>query len=540
MGALREYMGVLLAVCMIALPGLLLPQAARTGLDRVCREVLIMPTQVLTSWGLAWAWDLRAGRAAAGASPDAAIHRQFLERRWQTVRPLPEGQGFRGTEVYRAAYELALRDRYTPLKQFVPGPVLWQRAEPFREGVRLACGSRHGVQPGAPVFTASGCLVGLVDTAMPLTCTMSRLGADHVQLFCDVLGRDGVQGVLVGDWKQRSPAGPDARAGALELQITSRGTAVTIGDTVVTSSTAATAAQGLLPGGILVGWVDAFEASEEGYIRARVKVQLPGQSRLLYAVTNRAVTAGIAAEADALAEQVRYMAELRRVTNIDQDLIQGAVRQIVGILKMAEPDGALAHVACAIKRRLADSFYESADLAGPAALGLRPGVACLANGSLAGVVVRERDQLRLRLLTSPEMAVQVEVVQTNGVRYQGVLAPADGAQAREPVPEDWALPGQPRLQVMNLNNEGLPVLLPAQVVTAAGGVLPLPPGIPVGTLVAAGDDPFTPAWLVQPFVDFGAITYCTALLPTVTAAMTAYRPRLALLLLRRRGAAPVP
>ena len=47
MGALREYLGVLLAACLIALPGLLLPRAARAGLERVCREVLIMPTQVL-------------------------------------------------------------------------------------------------------------------------------------------------------------------------------------------------------------------------------------------------------------------------------------------------------------------------------------------------------------------------------------------------------------------------------------------------------------------------------------------------------------
>lgn len=525
MGALREYMGVLLAVCLIALPGLLLPRSAKDGLDRFCRDVLVMPTQVLTSWGLVQAWDLRAGRLAGGPPADADSHRQLLERRWQLARPLPQGHGFRSSPIYRAAFSLALHDRYVALKQLARAPVLWQRAEPFREGVRLACGSRQGVLPGAPVFTPAGCLAGVVDTTTSLTCTMSRLGADHVRLSCDVLGRDGVQGILVGDWKQRRPAGPDARAGALELQIASRGTSVSVGDAVVTSSSAATAGQGLLPGGIHVGWVDAVELTEEGYVRARVKVQLPGDNRVLYAVTGRSVVAGSAAEADPMAAQARYMAELRRVTNIERDLIQGAVHQLMGILKVVETGGALAHVAFAVKCRRPDTFYQGADVAGAAALGLRPGVACLATGGLAGVMVREKDQLRLRLLTSTEMAVQVEVVQANGVRYRGVLAAAGGSQALEPVPDGWALPGEPRLQVVNLGNQGLPVILPAQVVTAAGGVLPLPPGIPVGTLIAAGDDPFTPSWRVQPYVDFAALTYCTALLPTVTDAVTEYRPR---------------
>jgi cell shape-determining protein MreC len=524
MGALREYLGVLLAVCLVALPGLLLPRAARAALDRTCREALIMPTQVLTSWVLARAWDIHAGRQPAGTSADADVYRQFVERRWQAVRPLPEGHGFRGTRIYRAAHDLALRERYVALRQFARGPVLWQRAEPFREGVRLACGSRQGVTPGAPVFTATGCLAGLVDATMPLTCTMSHLGADHIRLFCDVLGRDGVQGILVGEWKQRRPAGPDARAGRLELQIASRGIAVSVGDAVVTSSAAATAAQGLLPGGIHVGWIDAVETTEEGYVRARVKVPLSSDSRVLYAVTRLAVSEGIAVERDPQAAQARYMAELRRVQNIEQDLIQGAVRQLMGIMRVGSPTGALARVAFAIKSRQPDSFYQVADPAGAAALGLRPGVACLANGGLAGVLVRENDALRLRLLTSTEMAVRVDVVQPNGRRYRGLLAAADGPQALEPVPEGWVLPGHPRLQLVSLENEGLPVLLPADVVTAAGGVLALPPGIPVGTLVAARDDPFTPGWQVQPYVDFGALTYCTALVPTVTDAVTAYHP----------------
>jgi hypothetical protein len=523
MAALREYMGVLLAVCLIAIPGLLLPRVARAGLDRACRETSIMPAQVLTSWGLTWACDLRAGEEAGGAAADADIYRQLLERRWQMVRPLVGGQGFRGSPLYRAAYDLALRDRYTSLRQFTRALVLWQRAEPFREGVRLACGSRDGVQPGAPVFTAAGCLAGLVDTTMPLTCTMSRLGADHIRLFCDVLGRDGVQGILVGDWKQRSPAGPDARAGRLELQIASRGTSVSIGDAVITSSSAVTDGQRLLPGGIHIGWIDAVETTEEGYVRARVKVQLPDDNRVLYVVTARPAAEGSAVEKDRKAAQARYMAELRRVTNIEQDLIQGAVRQLLGIAKAGEPAGALARVAFALKGRLVETFYQVADVAGPAALGLRPGVACLANGGLAGILVRENEVVRLRLLTSLEMAIRVEVVQPNGVRYRGLLAAAGGSQALEPVPEGWVLPGHPRLQLISLENVGLPVLLPAHVVTAAGGVLALPPGIPVGTLVAPGDDPFTPGWKVQPYVDFGALTYCTALVPTVTESMTAYR-----------------
>jgi hypothetical protein len=244
---------------------------------------------------------------------------------------------------------------------------------------------------------------------------------------------------------------------------------------------------------------------------------------VLYAVTGRSAVEGSAIEKDPKAAQARYMAEMRRVSNIEQDLIQGAVRQLLGTLKAGESAGALARVAFALKSRRPESFYQVADAAGPAALGLRPGVACLASGGLVGIMVRENDLLRLRLLTSSEIAVRVEVVQPNGVRYRGLLAAADGAQALEPVPEGWALPGHPRLQLVSLENEGLPLLLPADVITAAGGVLALPPGIPVGRLVAAREDLFTPGWQVQPYVDFGALTYCTALVPTVTDAVTAYR-----------------
>lgn len=520
MGALREYLGVLLAVCMIALPGLLLPRAARTALDRGLRETLVMPAQVLTSWALVRLSDVAAGRRAAPGGSDPEIHRQFLERKWETVRPRREGGGPTATPVYRYAYDLALRDRYAPLNRFCRAPVLCRRAELLREGLRLGCGRRHHVFRGAPVFNSEGYLVGLVDDVMPLTSTLSRLGAAQVRLYCDVSGRDGVQGVLVGDWRRRTPTGPAERVGTVELQISSRGTSVSVGDAVVTSSFAATDHQALLPGGIPVGWVDGIETTEEGYVRARVKVSLPGSSRTLYVATGQVVAAGVEAECAAGAAQARYRAELRRVWTVERDLIPGARRQLLGVLAAGRQADSMARIAFAIRSRHPQTYYHIAEPAGAAALGLRPGIACLFNGALAGVMVREDDTLRVRLLTSPELAVRVEVIQPNGVRYRGLLAAADGPLAAEPVPDGWALPGQPRLQLVSLENDGLPVQLPASVVTAAGGAVALPPGIPVGTLVNARDDAFAPAWQVQPYADLGALTYCVALVPTVTLAVS--------------------
>ena len=272
MGALREYLGALLAICLVATLALLLPGSARANLDRVCREGLIMPAQVLTSWFLRQAWEFRSRREVAAAPADPALHAQFLERRWEAIRPLPGGRGLRSLPLYRVAFDLALREHFEPLHQFRRAPVLCRRAELFREGIRLGCGRREHILPGAPVFNPEGYLVGLVDSVTPLTSIMNRLGADHVVLYCDVLGRDGVQGLLVGDWQQRSPRGPEARAGALELQISCRGTAVSNGDLVVTSSFGATPVQWQLPGGIPVGWVDGVEPTEEGFVRARVRV----------------------------------------------------------------------------------------------------------------------------------------------------------------------------------------------------------------------------------------------------------------------------
>jgi len=537
MEALREYLGVLLAVCLIALPGLLLPRSARQALDRCLREALVMPAQVLTSWALLQVDEAASRRKAVADTADPEVHRQFLERKWQMVRPRSDGVGSTGTPLYRYAYDLATRDHFVTLNQFCRAPVQCRRAELFREGLRLGCGRRDKVQPGAPVFNAEGYLVGLVDEVMPLTATMSRLGADHLHLHCDVLGRDGVQGVLAGPWRRRTPTGPAERVGALELQITSRGSSVNVGDSVVTSSFAATGNQTLLPGGIPVGWIDAVETTEEGYVCARVKVSLPGQSRVLYVATGRGVSDGGLPERDRSAAQARMMAELRRAVTVERDLVPGALRQLQGVLKAGQQADSMARIVFAIKARHPETYYQVAEPAGPAALGLRAGVPCLYNGALAGVMVRESETLHVRLLTSPEMAIRVEVIQPNGTRYRGLLAAADGPEAVEPVPEGWVLPGQPRLQLVSLENDGLPVQLPANVVTASGGAVSLPAGIPVGILVASREDAFAPAWLVQPYADLGALTYCVALVPTVTSAVSPQPPRQAL---RQPAGRPVP
>jgi len=281
--------------------------------------------------------------------------------------------------------------------------------------------------------------------------------------------------------------------------------------------------QGQLPGGIPVGWVDGIESTEEEYCRARVRVVPPGPSRVLYAMSTQPATDGQAAEPDPAAAQARYQAELRRVMTFERELIPGAIRHLVGLRRPGEQADALARIVFAIRSRARDTFYRAVDPAGPDALGLRPGIPCLSNGSLAGVVVSENDSLRVRLLTSPDLAICVQVIQPGGVRYRGLLAAADGPQAEEAVPDGWALPGQPRLQLVKLENDGLPVRFPADVVTASGGAVALPPGIPVGSLVGGPDDPFAPAWHVVPYADLGALTYCTALIPTATHALNVPR-----------------
>lgn len=525
MRPLREYLGVLLAVCLVAVPGLLLPVGARVGLERVLREALVTPTQVITSWALLHLWWGTAGHAAKAdpAEPDA--HAGALRLRWQRVLPeTPSRGGLRATPMYRAAFDLAFRDRYAPLPRLVAAPVLSARDELFREPIRLGCGRMQGVLPGAGVFTAQGYLVGVVDDVTRLTCTLSRLGADHVRVHCDILGRDGVQGILAGPWRQRPSSAGSARAKCLELQIVSRGTSVKVDDTVVTSSFAGTTVQGQLPGGIPIGWVDGVEATEEGYYRARVRVVPSGPSRVLYAMSSRSAPDDPAAEPDPAAAQARYQAELRRVVTFERDLIPGAIRHLVGVWRAGEEANTMARIAFAIRSRARDTFYRAAEPAGPEALGLRAGVPCLSNGSLAGVVVSENECLRVRLLTSPDLAIRVEVIQPDGVRYPGLLAAADGPLAEEAVPDGWSLPGQPRLQLVKLENDGLPVQLPADVITASGGAVALPPGIPVGRLVSGPDDPFSPAWRVVPYADFGALTYCIALIPTATHALNVPRP----------------
>jgi hypothetical protein len=522
MRTLREYLGVLLAVCLVAVPALLLPRLARTGLERLLRETLVTPAQVLTSWVLLRTWAAGIGVETAHsdtADPEAQL--EALRRKWQSQVPLPPGHGLRSTSLYRAAFELAFRERYAPLRQFVPAPILSRRDESFREALRLGCGRRRQVSTGAAVFSPEGYLVGLVDDAMLITSTLSCLGADHLRIHCDVLGRDGVQGILAGPWRQRLPGGLDAQANCLELQVISRGTSVSPGDGVVTSSFAGSRSQMLVPGGIPVGSVDAVEPTEEGYVRARVRLPAAEPRRVLYVESNQAVVDGRPAETDPAAAQARCLADLRRLTAFQRDQVPGAIVQLTGIRTWAGAQAnGMAQVAFAIRYRAAETFYETAEPAGPDAVGLRPGLACLAHGGLAGVTVAEGNALRVRLLTSPAMPVNVEVLQPNGVRYRGLLAAADGRQAREAVPEGWYLPGQPRLQLVTLDNDGLPLQLPAQVVTAAGGAVALPPGIPVGELVGAQDDPLLPPWLMRPSVDFGALTYCVALVPTVTHAVS--------------------
>lgn len=520
MGALREYIGVLAGICLIAVPGLLLPQRLRLGFDRGLREALVMPGQVVTSWVLL-RWAAPRAVPAAAEQPDPAVHQQLLDRRWQALLPRREGPGVVGASLYPHAYDLALRDRFVFLNRFCRAPVLSRRVDLFRDGLRLGCGRRDAVVSGAPVFNAEGYLVGLLDEVMPLTSTMRALGSGPLALYCDIPGRDGMQGVLVGAWRRRSPGGPATLAGSLELQISSRGIAVTVGDAVVTSSFAASGQQALVPGGIPVGWVDAVETTEEGYVRARVKVPPTAGRRRLYVATRRqAPSYGAAPESDPDAAQARVMAELRRLLAVEKDLLPGAQRQLAGVLAAGRQGGrqadAMARVAFAIRHRDLATYYDHAEPAGAASLGLRAGLACLCQGALAGVIVREEDRLRLRLLTSPEMALRVDVLQPDGRRFRGLLARADGPQAFEPVPEGWALSGQPRLQVLGLDNAGLPVQLPAAVVTAAGGAIALPEGLPIGTLIGARDDVFAPAWEVQPRVDFGALTYGEALVPTVT------------------------
>ncbi len=521
MGALREYLGVLLGICLIAVPGLLLPQRLRLGLDRGLREVLVMPGQVVTSWVLL-RWAAPRPVAPPAGEPDAAAHQQLLDRRWQAMLPRRDSRGAAATPLYQHAWDLALRDRFVFLNRFCRAPVLSRRVDLFRDGLRLGCGRRDQVAGGAPVFNAEGYLVGLVDEVMPLTSTMRALGSGPLALYCDIPGRDGLQGVLVGAWRRRSAGGPAALPGSLELQISSRGIAVTVGDAVVTSSVAATGQQALVPGGIPIGWVDAVETTEEGYVRARVKVPATAGRRQLYVATRWPSPSGpsVTLERAPDAAKARVMAELRRVLTVERDLFPGAQRQLAGVLAAGRQGGrqadAMARVAFAIRHRDLPTYYDHAEPAGAASLGLRAGLACLCQGALAGVVVREDERLRLRLLTSPELAIRVEVLQPDGRRFRGLLARADGPQAIEPVPEGWALPGQPRLQVLGLDNAGLPVQLPAAVVTAAGGAIALPEGIPIGTLIGARDDVFAPAWEVQPRVDFGALTYGEALVPTVT------------------------
>lgn len=522
MGALREYLGILLGVCLVVVPGLLLPRPLRSGLERVLREGLVMPGQTITSCVLLQARRLggRDDRATVGAG-EAAAHEAALQSRWQTVLPLPPGNGLRGTPRYRAAVELAMRERYEPLRRFVRAPVLSERDGQFSEGMRLGCGRGDGVEAGAPAVTAEGYLVGVVDEATRHTCRLSRLGSPGVRVYCDVWGSDEAQGILAGLWRGRPAAGGVPGVPGLELQIIGRGISVKAGDAVVTSSFAGGAGR-QLPGGIPVGWVDGVETTEEGYTRARVRVHSPGSGEgSVYVMTVHPVTGtGPGVEAPD-ATQARCRAELRRVLTYERDLIPAVLRELAGGGPEAGADGqGMARIVFGIRQRDAASFYDWAEPAGWAALGLRPGLACLSNRALIGVTAQEGDALRVRLLTAPAMPVSVEVVQANGVRYRGLLAAAEGANSREPVPDGWSLPGQPRLQIVSLENEGLPVLLPAQVVTAAGGVVPVPPGIPVGELVGDQGDPFAPCWQVRPYANFGCLAFCTALVPTAAHAVS--------------------
>ncbi|MBN2451902.1 MAG: hypothetical protein JXR77_16060 [Lentisphaeria bacterium] len=521
MDTLPRALGLVGAIALIALSGIILPRPARERLD-ASLGALGAPVRLGAEWVRLRVRAPKVVPAEEGLGTEVLAVRECLAwRRAALLSGCGEGEGAASVDcrARRVAVELATRERHASLGPFVGVGSTCGPDHLFGQAMVLGGGSRMGISAPAPVLTGDGQLVGVIESSGPLTSVMVPIGTRGLVLPCDILGREGAQGVVVGPWRRAGQGDTEAVAGAVELQVTGRLASPHLGDVVVSSCSLVSPFPGGVPGGLAVGRISALETTEEGCTRARVRLWCARVPETVYVMTS--LSAGVSTpEADPRAELARCRAELRCLTALESDQLPRALRQVQRLGQAAQGREDVARIVFAVQGRTPVSFFDHVDPVSPLRLGLRPGLACLQHGALAGVLCREdrRGDLHLRLLTSRRLAVRVEVVQHNGVRYRGLVAAAEGRLGEERVPDDWHLPGQPRLQVVSLDHGGHRVRVPAEVVTAAGGELLLPPGIPVGRLVTPGDEPHGLPWEVIPYADFSFLDYCAALVPRSTLA----------------------
>ncbi len=188
---------------------------------------------------------------------------QAWRDRWRTVNELAEENRRLRAEVFRyrqmeRQYEQVLQE----MALFKPLYERWQARRPTGLWARVVLpdvhairwhqividrGDRHGVRRYAAVSTPDG-LVGYVESVGPTT-SQVRL-VSHPFFRCGArVGTDGPMGVLYGQ----------GSLSRLLLRYVPQGSVVPLGSPVYTSGI-----EGVLPAGLLIGWVEASRASDTG------------------------------------------------------------------------------------------------------------------------------------------------------------------------------------------------------------------------------------------------------------------------------------
>lgn len=516
-------LALIVPVSLIVLALAVFPPALRVAAMRALTG-LAVPGRTVSDWFMlrSAAYSQNLNRAATIA--EARDLRSRYEARHRTLLYGQPCEGVWGDyeRLYRIGADIALRGRYVPLNRLVPAPVLGHPASPYTLDIRIGCGRQDGIRADAPVFDGEGHLVGVTTAVSLLTSAMLPLSAPNVRVYCDVLGPQMLQGVLAGPWPEAGESAGARDADAATLQMTSRGIRPALGAQVFTAACNGAAEGDGLPAALPVGRISEVQMSADGFVRARVElcgVRVPGT---VFVPGTDPPETTIEDHASPEAVRARYRAELWRLLLFRRLHIPVAFRECQRVHDEWYTGSGTASVVFAVGRRLptADAFYSWVLPSSPDSLSLPDGAVCLQGDSLIGVITRDvEDVPRCHLLTSAQLSLAVDVIQPDNVSYRGILAKAVGPDSGRPVPEDWVLPAQPRLQLVSLENAGRPIVLPAKVVTASGGGFDLPPGIPVGRLISDRDDDRSVPWEVVPFADLSVLNICSALVPDSAVAL---------------------
>lgn len=153
---------------------------------------------------------------------------------------------------------LDLKDNHQNLI-FTEAAIIYNN-NPSGKTVTLNRGSRHGIEVGMPVISASG-LYGTVSEVSAATCKVTTL-KDETMFVGATVVRSGINGTLCG----LQTGNTYAKLQYLDTNVDYQ-TALEVGDVIVTSGFGETYPGGLLIGEIVEVGVDAYDRSPYAYVR---------------------------------------------------------------------------------------------------------------------------------------------------------------------------------------------------------------------------------------------------------------------------------